>query len=359
MAEGQAAKPGGRARIGLVGDIVLGRRVTEAFRRGKAPEAFWGNVRPELQGLDAVVGNLEGAITTTTQRYGHGFKAFHFCADPGTIAILSTGNLRCVATANNHILDGNPVGLADTIQYLDAAGIAHAGSGPDIASAFRPTTFKAGTVTFGFASITNTVPPFAARTNRAGTAFTPIRANALTAMLLRQLVAEMTLQGAEVRILSIHWGPNFRPWPPRRYRAFARMAIDEGFDIVHGHSAHILQALEYYRDRLILYDTGDFMEDFWVMPGFRSDRSFLFEVEAAAGQRPALRLLPVSLTPCEVNFAKGAEADTIRERMTRRCRGYNASFTRDGDALLVAPANDHDSTPGAPGRSTASASSTA
>ena len=94
-------------------------------------------------------------------------------------------------------------------------------------------------------------------------------------------------------------------------------------------------------------------------PGFRSDRSFLFEVEAAAGQRPTLKLLPVSLTPCEVNFAKGAEAETIRERMIRRCRGYNAAFTPDGDALLVAPASDHDSTAGAPGRSAASASSTA
>jgi poly-gamma-glutamate synthesis protein (capsule biosynthesis protein) len=116
-----------------------------------------------------------------------------------------------------------------------------------------------------------------------------------------------------------------------------RQAIEAGFDIVHGHSAHILQALEYHQDGLILYDTGDFIADYWVFPGVRIDRSFVFLVHAARGRRPMLKLLPVLLTPCAVNFPSQREADAIRRAMTRRCRGYAVEFTNDGDALIASP----------------------
>ena len=68
--------------------------------------------------------------------------------------------------------------------------------------------------------------------------------------------------GAEIIVLSVHWGPNYRWWPPHRYRRFAREAVNLGVDIVHGHSAHVLQAVEFHGNGLILYDTGDYMEDF-------------------------------------------------------------------------------------------------
>jgi poly-gamma-glutamate capsule biosynthesis protein CapA/YwtB (metallophosphatase superfamily) len=357
MAEGDAAgeRP---TRIGFVGDIVLARRITAAFRRGQAPEAFWGTVRPELLSLDAVIGNLEGALSATRLRYGHGFKAFHFCADPRTVAILAAGNIRAVSLANNHILDGRVEGLSDTLRHLDGAGIAHAGAGADLGAALKPVTFRVGTSTIGLAAITNTIPPFAAKPNRPGTAFVPIRPNPITALLLSQLAAELSRQGADFRILSIHWGPNFRPAPPARYREFARMAIDAGFDIVHGHSAHVVQAVEYHRAGIILYDTGDFLDDFYVLPGMRSDRTFLFEVGLLPGQQPTLRLVPVSLKRYAANLAEGREAETIRQAMVGRCRGYNVRFTPADGALIAQPLAGHDAATGPAVRSTASARST-
>jgi poly-gamma-glutamate capsule biosynthesis protein CapA/YwtB (metallophosphatase superfamily) len=343
--------------IAFVGDLMVARKVSDALAAGRAPEAFWGDVRPRLLAADAVIGNLECALTERRER--HILKAYYFRADPRAADILKAGNIRCVALANNHVLDAGPGGLVDTLENLDRAGIARAGAGSNLAAALDPATFLAGGLTVGFASITNTVKAFGAGPASPGTSFLSIRADATTANLLRSLVATMNARRADLKVLSVHWGPNFRPWPPRRYRAFARLAIDAGFDIVHGHSAHILQAVESYRSGLILYDTGNFLDDYWIMPGFRMDRSFLFMVSAGGGRRARLRLLPVSVGRGVVNHANPRELEAIRCGMIRRCRGYGVDFATDGDALCVLPTGDHDRTAGPAERSIASASKTA
>jgi poly-gamma-glutamate synthesis protein (capsule biosynthesis protein) len=302
-----------------------------------------------------VIGNLECALTTRRER--HVLKAFYFPADPRAVGILTAGNLRCVALANNHVLDAGPAGLFDTLRHLDSADIAHAGAGENLAAARSPVIFRAGKLVVGFASITNTLRAFRAGPERPGTAFLPISADSTSARLLASLVAAM--KGTELKVLSVHWGPNFRSRPPRRYRRFAHQAIDAGFDIVHGHSAHLLQAVEAYRNGLILYDTGNFLDDYWIMPGFRMDRSFLFTVTVGPVSRPKLELFPVTVAPCAVNHAVGPEAETIRRAMVRRCRGYGVAFVAEGDALVAVPVADHGPTDGPAAGSIASASSTA
>lgn len=351
------SRNGPSTEIAFVGDLMLARKVSDALVAGRAPAAFWGNIRPRLLAADAVIGNLECALTTRRERYK--LKAYHFRADPRTADILIAGNIRCVALANNHVLDAGPGGLFDTLENLDRAGIEHAGAGENLAAALEPALFRAGELSIGFASITNTLKAFRAAPESPGTSFLEIRADARTANLFGSLVAAMNARGADLKVLSAHLGPNFRPSPPRRYRAFARQAIDAGFDIVHGHSAHILQAVESYRGGLILYDTGNFLDDYWIMPGFRMDRSFLFVVTVEPGRRPSLRLFPVSVGRGVVNHADALEADTIRRGMMRRCRGYGVDFATDGDALCVLPQGGHDTTVGPAERSIASASKTA
>jgi len=355
MAEG--SRETATAEIAFVGDLMLARKVSDAVVAGRAPAVFWGDVRPRLLAADAVIGNLECALTTRPER--HKLKAYYFRADPRSADILTAGNIRCVALANNHVLDGGPGGLLDTLENLDRADIRHAGAGENLAAALEPAVFRAGRLTIGVASLTNTLKAFRALPEHPGTAFLRIRADTRTTNLLGSLVATMNARGADLRVLSVHWGPNFRPWPPLQYRAFARQAIDAGFDIIHGHSAHVLQAVESCRGGLILYDTGNFLDDYWVMPGFRMDRSFLFLVTVERGSRPRLRLFPVSVGRGVVNYADARESEAIRRGMTRRCRSYAVDFATDGDALCVLPQGSHDTTVGPAERSIASASKTA
>lgn len=332
---------GGRTvTLGFTGDLVLGRGVNERLQCGMPAEAIWGDIRPRMLAADAMIGNLEGPITAHRTRW-HGIKAFYFRADPAPgIAALDAGNYRCVALANNHMLDFAAEGLRDTRKHLAEAGIAFAGAGADASEAAQPALFEAGGVRIGFISITNTVRSFAARPGRPGTNYWKIRADRTHLGRLGTLVHDLRRNGADVIVLSVHWGPNYRWWPPGRYRRFARKAVELGVDIVHGHSAHVLQAVEFHGNGLILYDTGDYMEDFLPGPGFRSDRSFLFLVEAAPGRAPLLRMVPVSLSRAEVNVARGREAEVIRSQMLRRCRGYAVAIAEKDGELVARPPGD-------------------
>jgi len=326
--------------LGFTGDLVLGRGVNERLASGVPAERIWGDVRPRMLAADAMIGNLEGPITAHHTKW-HGIKAFYFRADPGPgIAALEAGNYRCVALANNHMLDFGDQGLSDTRRHLADAGIAFAGAGSDPGEATAPAIFEAGGVKVGFISITNTVKSFAAKPGQPGTSYWKIRSDRENLGRLATLVHDLRRDGAAIIVLSVHWGPNYRWWPPRRYRRFAREAVNLGVDIVHGHSAHVLQAVEFKGKGLILYDTGDYLEDFLAGPGFRSDRSFLFLVETGSERTPILRMVPVILTRAEVNIARGREAEAIRNAMIRRCRGYAVAIEEEGGELVARPLAD-------------------
>src|ERR1700736_1810081 len=165
----ELSRSGLPTEIAFVGDLMLARKVSDALVAGHAPAAFWGNVRPRLLTADAVIGNLECALTTRRERYK--LKAYHFRADPRTADILTAANIRCVALANNHVLDAGPGGLFDTLENLDRAGIEHAGAGENLAAALEPAILRAGELTIGFASITNTLKGFRAAPDTPGTSF--------------------------------------------------------------------------------------------------------------------------------------------------------------------------------------------
>jgi poly-gamma-glutamate synthesis protein (capsule biosynthesis protein) len=308
-------------RLGFVGDLMLGRGV-DAVAGTKPTEAFWGDVGPMLWDADSVIGNLESAITDTKERWKRCRKSFRFQARPKVIDILKAGNIGGVCLANNHILDCEVTGLTDTLHHLDRAGIARAGAGKNIREAIHPALFRAGGVAVGMVALTNTMPEFAAGPETAGTHYVKIKDDRPTLDSLRRLQSDLRRDGADVTVLT---GPNLRPWPPARYRRFARAVIDLGFDVVHGHSAHILQGVEFRGKGLILYDTGDCLDDYWVFPGIRTDRSAIFFVEFGPGGVQRLNIVPTIITPARVGRAQGREARAIIRNILRMSPSLAAS----------------------------------
>jgi len=90
--------------------------------------------------------------------------------------------------------------------------------------------------------------------------------------------ATKTKPKVDILIVSAHWGPNMRQRPTKAFKEFAHAVIDAGADIFHGHSAHIFQGIEIYKGKLIMYDTGDFIDDYAVDDELRNDQTFLFLV---------------------------------------------------------------------------------
>jgi len=304
--------------VAFVGDLMLGRGVGAALSNG-SPARIWGDTLPILTSSAAVIANLECPITSHDQEWRDGWKAFRFRADARAIDALRAANVRAVNLANNHILDFEERGLLQTLEHLDTAAIAHVGAGRDCEHAMRPAVLELPGLRLGLIGVTDNMPEFAASPRRPGTAYMSIRSDAAALGVVRLLVQELRRAGAELVVLSVHWGPNLRIWPPARFRDFARQATELGVDVVHGHSAHLFQGVEIHNGAVILYDTGDFMNDYWIFPFVRTDRSFIFLLELVQGRMRRLRLVPIRLEPARVSLARGCEAAAIMRCMRRRC----------------------------------------
>ena len=162
-----------------------------------------------------------------------------------------------------------------------------------------------------------------------------IRGDHATRCLIRMSVDTARRQGANCVVLSVHWGPNLRTRPTTRFQRFARNAIEDGVDVVHGHSAHLIQGIEIYKRGVILYDTGDFMSDYWVFPGIRTDRSALFQIEFQDRYATVVTAVPVSLQPAVTGLATGREFQAICDCLTRRSRALGTVSTITGSLIKI------------------------
>ncbi len=135
-------------------------------------------------------------------------------------------------------------------------------------------------------------------------------------------------------VFSNHWGDNFIERPSPEFRSFARRVIELGADIYYGHSAHICQGIEIYRGKPILYDTGNFIDDYAVDPLLRNDRSCLFRVMFEGSALHRIELLPVSLDVAYVALALGKEFEAICTRMEMLCGEFGTRLIRRDDRLV-------------------------
>jgi poly-gamma-glutamate synthesis protein (capsule biosynthesis protein) len=190
---------------------------------------------------------------------------------------LRTARIDACSLANNHTLDFEEQGLLDTLKHLDAAGIRHAGAGPNREEAADPAILivPPDRQRVALLAFTDNEPPFAAGTNRPGTNYLPISLRPDVLTRVERAVSNVRGMGADTIIFSNHWGPNMVQRPKAVFRRFARAVIDLGVDIYCGHSAHVFQGVEIYRGKPILYDTGDFIDDYAVNPELCNDWSFL------------------------------------------------------------------------------------
>jgi len=318
--------------LALLGDLMLGRNVSQMHRK-QPPEWFWGDVLPVLHRCDGVIANLETPITTSADKWRRSWKFFHFRADPKAVRILECGNVTCVCLANNHMLDFGEAGLSDTLRHLDAAGIAHAGAGPNMAEAEAPAYFDLPGLKVGFIAATDNMRPFAAEAGRPGTNFIEITNAPTTLERIERSVDKMRRAGAGLVVLSLHWGPNMRTAPSQRFRQFAHGAIECGVDVLHGHSAHVVQAVERYARGVVLYDTGNFIDDYWKFPFRQTTTSFIFLLDIEDGHLSRLRMVPVHIHSEPLGLACEPMLTVTNRRMTDLCRALGTTLADRGDHL--------------------------
>jgi poly-gamma-glutamate capsule biosynthesis protein CapA/YwtB (metallophosphatase superfamily) len=324
--------------VALTGDVMLGRGVADALDVHMRPEEPWGDVMPLLEPANLRIINLECAITDKEQPWTRTPKVFHFRARPSAIETLRTAWIDVCSLANNHTLDFEEQGLLDTLEYLDAAGIRHAGAGRNQAEAAEPVILTVPadhTSRVALLAFTDNEPPFAAGTDRPGTNYLPVSLQPDLLRRVERAMSDVREMGAETVIFANHWGPNMVQRPKEVFRRFAHAVIDLGVDIYYGHSAHVFQGVEIYGGKPILYDTGDFIDDYAVHPELRNDWSFLFKVSVEEGRFERLDLTPVKLSYARVDLATGGERERILDRMERLSAEMGTIFARREGALVL------------------------
>jgi poly-gamma-glutamate capsule biosynthesis protein CapA/YwtB (metallophosphatase superfamily) len=324
--------------LALMGDVMLGRKVAEALSYRMRPEEPWGDVMPLLNDADLRIVNLECAITDKDRPWTRTPKVFHFRTPPSAVETLRTAQIDACSLANNHTLDFEEQGLLDTLEHLDAAGIRHAGAGRNQAEAADPAilTVRADHASrVALLAFTDNEPSFAAGIDQPGTNYLPVSLRPEMLRRVERAVSAVREVGVETVIFSNHWGPNMVQRPKEIFRRFARAVIDLGVDIYYGHSAHVFQGVEVYRGKLILYDTGDFIDDYAVNRELRNDWSFFFRVSVEEGRFERLDLIPVKLSYARVDLATGGEREIILDRMERLSAEMGTIFARHEGALVL------------------------
>jgi poly-gamma-glutamate capsule biosynthesis protein CapA/YwtB (metallophosphatase superfamily) len=299
-------------RLALAGDTMLGRMVGEKLTKQPSERLVSPAVAAACREADLFILNLECCISDRGEPWPDPGKPFFFRAPPRAVETLVDLGVGCVTLANNHALDFGAEALLDTLSYLDSAGIRHVGAGSDDVAARAPVVHELRGLRLGLVGASDHPTDFAAAPGRPGIAFADLRSGVPTWLsdLVRDLAAEV-----DVLLVTPHWGPNMTAEPTAEVRRAAGTLIEAGATLIAGHSAHVFHGV----DGSVLFDLGDFLDDYAVDPVLRNDLGILWFVEVDADGPVRLEALPLKLGYCETDLAEGDDARWIRRRFRELC----------------------------------------
>jgi len=284
-------------KLAFVGDMNL----SEGWPTTKFLDSKNGNIyeciSPELikimQDADIFMPNNE--FTYSERGSALKGKAWTFRADPARVAILQELGADITLLANNHVYDYGAESLIDTLNTLQDANIAYVGAGKNIQSAIQPYYYVYEDLIIAYVAASQAekykMTPQATNT-------TPgiLRCYDMTLFLN---VIEQASQNADIVIANVHWGTESSNYLTESQRVLARQMIDAGADAVVGSHAHVLQGMEYYNGKPIMYNLGNF----WFNALTMYTGIYELEVDTAAKEISGVRFVPATQTGCQTLYA--------------------------------------------------------
>ena len=295
----------------------------------------WGRAQPDVR-----IVNLETSITRSEE---YAPKGINYRMSPENADCLAAAAIDCCTLANNHVLDWGRAGLIDTVATLERLGIKVAGAGRNLNEASAATTLeipdKGRVLVFALASVTSgTSRSWGATADSAGVNLVQDLSE-ISATAVAEAIARAK-RPQDVVVVSIHWGPNWGYEIPDEQRRFAHALVERAdVSIVHGHSSHHAKAIEVYRNRLILYGCGDFLNDYEGIRGYeeyRDDLSLIYfvDIEAATRNLAALEIVPLQVRRFRLERPSSQDIDWIGQTLNRESQAFGASVARVGTGYL-------------------------
>jgi poly-gamma-glutamate capsule biosynthesis protein CapA/YwtB (metallophosphatase superfamily) len=318
-------------KLALAGDTMLGRKVAEALASGPPQSLVAQDVVSVTHEADLFVLNLECCVSERGRRWPDPHKPFFFRAPPAAVETLAHLGVSCVTLANNHALDFGPDALRDTFEHLRGAGIAWVGAGEDLEQARAPAVLEADGFRLAVVGFSDHPAEYAAGERTPGIAHADLR-KGVPAWLTEVLHGV----DADAALVSPHWGPNMTAEPVPTVRAGAVSLLEAGATLVAGHSAHVFHGSA----GPVLYDLGDFLDDYAVDDELRNDLGLLFIVTFAGSVARRIEAVPLKLEYCFTRLAEGAEASWIRTRFREACARLGTEVSEEDGRLVVDPASE-------------------
>ena len=289
------------ATVSFVGDCSIG----DSIQYKKAVSSYhtcidqngydwpFSLVKDVLAADDLTVANLEVVFTARTQ---HTDKMYNLVADADHVAVLNAGSIELVNTVNNHSMDFGRAGYQDSLATLEAAGVDSFGSiyagredGFDLLGVRDVNGIRFGFIGFSY--------PQEADQKR-----------------IADRIATLREQGCDVVVVSLHWGRETHPTPTTGQMNYAKRILDAGADMIWGHHPHVLQPIQFYGGKPILYSTGNFT--FGTMSNV-DPATGIFQLTYQK-EEGRVQLTELSVVPCQTQRSPDFRPFILTEEAQRR-----------------------------------------
>lgn len=305
--------------LSVVGDCTLGTDENfdydtslNAYYENYGADYFLANVKSIFSADDLTIANFEGTLTESTERED---KQFAFKAPASYANILTAGSVEAVNTANNHSHDYGEESFNDTLKALDAANIIHFGY--DETAVTEVKGVKVGMV--GIYELNDHL----GREEQ-----------------LKQNIAKVKQDGAQLIVVIFHWGNEKEEVPDDNQKTLGHLAIDEGADLVCGHHPHVLQGIEEYKGKNIVYSLGNFCFGGNAYPSDMD--TMIFQQTFTIDQNGVQKDNVTNIIPCSISSdadynnyqptpAEGEEADRIMKKIQERSSWIKSGETDQTD----------------------------
>jgi poly-gamma-glutamate synthesis protein (capsule biosynthesis protein) len=314
-----------RVTFCAVGDILLDRGIRRAINEHTIDYPF-ELVRSFIQGHDLAFCNLECPVSAKGRSTG---KIYCFRADTSFFRGAEDAGFNIYSLANNHIIDWGQEACLDTRAFIEAQNLYAIGAGEDQEIAQKPLLLTNHGVRFAiFAYLGDPLRGVVWSEKRPGPAQAGIKEICDAISKVRHHV--------DFVIVSIHWGIEYIHTPGKAQISWAHAMIDAGADLIIGHHPHVLQSIEVYRNRVILYSLGNFVFD---QRKTYQQQTGIFSCIFKPG-----RIDSASFTPCFIeDYRPGIVHDTlyasIRDKLIKISQDFKTEFIDDSTAVLIADTN--------------------
>lgn len=306
--------------ISAAGDVTLGNypeqpyswSLPQMYDQQQNDAYFFENVYDIFSTDDMTLVNLEGVLTTAeTRREG---VTFNIKGKPEYVNILTSGSIEAVSMANNHRMDYLEQGSDDTVALLEEMGITYAYDS-------NVAVYEAGKIRIGYVSVNE------------------IAWKEGVEKLIQEGITKLQQEQVDLIFICCHWGIEREYYPEEYQQTLGRKCIDWGADLVIGHHPHVLQGIEEYQGRFIIYSLGNFCFGANRNPADKDtmifQQTFTF-VDGEKQEDKNIRVVPCSISSVtnrndyKPTPAVGEEAVRIINKINDCSKDFGIQFDEEG-----------------------------